>query len=245
MKVALIFRGLLRCFEHSYPFWKAEIMDKYDTDVYFDIHSEVGFYSGKGYQQSPSDEFVKIADNDRGFHDSGELVDANKITSLYHPKILRIDDAKMYDDEYRTLATFYPKAYTRPKNTLMQFRKVRDSYQLMEGTGKSYDMVINTRPDIVLENPFPLLNPNIVYTLPSRNKLNRGTGDSLFISNMENVHIFRDIHDNIPNIYQEVGVSCPHEYVAYSIKKFNPFWSELGIGAHIMHSPKGPYQEPE
>lgn len=245
MKIALAFRGLLRCFEKAYPIWKSEILDKYDTDVYFDIWSEVGYYSGKGYLQSPSDTFVKISEGDRGFHDSGEKVNASRIMELYNPTVLHIEDFKLADEKFNVLAKDYPNAFTRPKNTLIQFKKVQQVYQHVRNSGIHYDIVINVRPDLILQNPLPKLNPHILYTMPSRNKNNRGTGDSLFISNMHDMAIFERISDMIPEYYKRLGYSCPHEYTQLAIQDSGLAWSELPVGAHVMHSPKGPYQEPE
>ena len=91
MKVALVFTGLLRRFEDTYPAWKSYVLDRYDTHVYFDIWDEVGYYTGvKAYLQKPEDEFVKIAEGDRRFYASQEAIDGKRIIELYHPLALNV-----------------------------------------------------------------------------------------------------------------------------------------------------------
>lgn len=245
MKVALVLTGLLRCYDRAYPSFKRHFLDKYDCDVHLSIWDEVGYYSGKSYQQSPSDQFVKLAEGDRGFHDSGELIDANAIMELYRPMTLDIQRFNYFEPLFDDSAKRFVNAYTRPKNSLAQAYKASRGVSLA-GIVK-YDMVIRARPDLVLDvdNLNFDFDPSVVYTLPSRNKMGTGTGDSLIIGSYKMVDsILLHQDHNIYGIYEKVGVSCPHIYIQESIYAHDVAHVELNIPAHIEHSPAGLYTDP-
>jgi hypothetical protein len=245
MKVALVFTGLLRGFESAYPAFKQYVLDRYDTDVYFDIWSEVGWYSGKGYIPTNSP-FIKTQDGERGFHTSGERVNANRIMEVYNPVSLRIDNYDLADAILEEGAKAYPNALTRPKNTLAQALKIwmaMDS--LVDGSDK-YDLVVRSRPDIVLEHDPGQFTPTEFLTLPSRNSRGEGTGDSIQIGSYKDICRYSELFDVIPELYEEIGYSCPHAYAERWIRKNRFNWREMPIGAHVSHSPSGiPYKEPE
>lgn len=253
MKVALIFTGLLRCFEQAYPAFKQYFLDRYDVDVYFDIWTEVGFYSGKNYLQGPTDVFVKLAEGDRGFHDSGELVNVNRIIELYNPVSIRIEDFNRFEPQADKIAATTPNGFTRSKNTISQAYKVFQGMQtvLAKSQSENYQMIVRARPDLVLEaDPGIFQYPtsdsprDVFYTLPSRNKYNKGTGDSLQIGSLYQMYKFSEMYHDIRNLYQTIGYSCPHEYVERYIRKLGFMWQEIRVGSHIAHSPNGLYKEP-
>lgn len=246
MKVALVLTGLLRCFEQAYPSFKKYVIDRYDTDVYLDIWSEVGYYSGKGYLPEQNG-FIQTAKNDRGFHNSGELVDANKLIRLYKPVSLIIDDYSQFEAMFDKRAGQFPKAFTRPKNTIAQAYKIYSgiSQCFVNRSNAQYDLVVRARPDLVLEQDPGLFALNKFYTLPSRNKEGKGTGDSLQIGTLSDMFQFSQMYRHLEELYNEVGYSCPHMFNENWIKHMGLDWKELRVGAHVAHSPKGLYQEPE
>jgi hypothetical protein len=245
MKVAIVFTGLLRNFEQAHPAFKQYFLDRYDCDVYFDIWSEVGYYTGKAYQQSPSDHFVKLAEGDRGFHESGEQVNVQRIMELYNPISLRIENFDSFEPIADEAAKLFPNAFTRPKNTICQAYKIMQGMRTVVGQASKYDLVVRARPDIVLEHDPGLFEPGVFYTLPSKNKHGQGTGDSIQIGHIRDMFGFSDMYLDLKNLYDEIGYSCPHKFVEHYIKKLRLNWKELHIGARVAHSPSGiPYAEP-
>jgi hypothetical protein len=246
LKVALVLTGLLRCFEQAYPSFKQVVLDRYDTDVYFDIWSEVGYYSGKGYLPEQNG-FISTVPGERGFHTSGELVDTHKIFELYDPLVLRIEDFNKFEPLAEERAKYFAHAFTRPKNTISQAYKIYKGMQLVQESGINYDLVVRARPDIVLESDPGDFTPYEFLTLPSKNKLGQGTGDSLQIGSMKDMMDFAKLYTGLSMelMYGRVGYSCPHVFTQEWIKNQGLPWKELYCGAHIAHSPRGLYQEPE
>lgn len=245
MKVALVLTGLSRVWEEAYPTLKQYFIDGYDTDVFINIWSERGYYSGKGYIQSPTDAFVKTTPDDKGFHTSGLLTDVNKIMEAYKPRIMRVEDFSPVEHFFDEYSKMFVNAYTRPKNTAAQAYMAWRGIQLMEEAGTHYDVVIRARPDIVLRgNPMPV-PMDTMTTLAMGNKNGQGTGDGIFISNHEQAVKFADMWKNLAYLYQKCGVSCPHLFAAEWITTNKMPWVQSHVGAYMTHSPKGPYQEPD
>jgi len=249
MKVALVFTGLLRCWEKAYPSISKQILERYNPDVFFNIWSEVGYYSGKAYQQSPNDQFVKLAENDRGFHADGKYVDISQLVSAYHPVSIQLDDfsrIEPYCDAYAKLAT---NAFTRPKNTYAMFLKIYEGViQATEWASRyanEYDLIIRMRPDLALNSELPELNPEKFYTIRHRNKHNQGTGDGFQAGNSSDMSYFANTVAHLPNMYGRIGVSCPHLFTAQTIIDEEFDWQELAMEFVTEHSPNGPYQEPD
>lgn len=242
MKVALVLTGLMRCWEQAYPVFKTLFMDRYDTDVYIHTWSEVGYYTGKGYLPEENG-FVKTVPGERGFHASGELIDANKIIQTYHPISITVDDFTRLEPAFETRAEHFKKAYTRPKNTIAQSYKALMGVQSLVSNG--YDIIIRARPDIVLENDPGQLHPYMFYTLPSKNKVGKGTGDSILIGPAPAVvSFYQTHHSHLEVFYDRLGVSCPHMFIEETLKPYSHVWQEMQCGAHVAHSPNGIYQEP-
>ena len=266
MKVALVLTGLSRCWEQAHESFKQNFLDRFECDVFIDIWSEKGYYSGvKGYLPEVNG-YVQTVPGEKGFFDSGELVDANALMQAYKPKVLHIEDFSSFEPVVEKRKDYFKNAYTRPKNTLSQAYKVWNSMKIlseyMHHCGKmaseEYQLVVRARPDIVLEHMIPMewMIPSNFLTLPSKNKIGKGTGDSIQISSNLNIFSFAQMYMKMESLYDTLGVSCPHMFVEQQIKNiierrkeereyFPLNWMEMvGVGAHVAHSPKGAYQEP-
>jgi hypothetical protein len=247
MKVALVLTGLMRRWDLAYPWIKHCILDRYDTDVFIATWSEAGMYSGKGYLHGPQDHFIKTASDDKGYHDSGELIDASWILNTYKPKSFYIRDfASTFERVADVKAKRFVNAFTRPKNTITQAYLISEGMSLIWDTGGKYDLIVRARPDIVLEHDLEELTPNEFLTLPSKNKMGRGTGDSLQIGSVYHVTTYAQMYFHLNELYDKLGYSCPHEFAELWIKENKLPWRELQAGAHIAHSQSGtPYEEPK
>jgi hypothetical protein len=242
MKVALVLTGLMRCWEKALPVFKQLVIDRYDADVYIHTWSEVGYYTGKGYLPQENG-FVKTVEGERGFHASGELIDANAIMQAYNPVAFAIEDFTKFDARFTAEAERFPNGLTRPKNTLCQAYKAYMGASLLPLN--TYDIVVRARPDIVLEHDTGTFLYDTFLTLPSRNSRNQGTGDSIQIGSQADIETYCQMYQHIDELYDELGYSCPHDYAALWIRKHGFNWQEMPVGAHVAHSPRGIYQEPE
>jgi hypothetical protein len=244
MKTALVFTGLLRCWDLAYPSIEREILDKYEPDVFFDIWSEVGYYTGKAYQQAPTDQFVKLAEGDRGFYDAGPLVNSAELIDVYDPKVIRIEDFRRFESKADEFAAYAKNAFTRPKNTYSMFYKIARGMETLQTFGE-YDLVIRMRPDLILNSALPDLDPKTFYTIRHGNRYGQGTGDGFQAGSPYNVGRFANYGFlNLREMYRRIGVSCPHLFTQQTISDYNLPWTELSVEFVTMHSPNGSYQEP-
>lgn len=248
MKLALCLTGLVRCWEEAYPSIKENILDKYDTDVFFAVWSELGYYSGKGYLPEKNG-YIVTKENEKGFHDSGELLNTEPLFDLYKPKIVHVEDFKHFEPIAEKRKEYFTKAWTRPKNTIsqgyMMYRGVQQILMYNEVHDVDYDIVFRSRPDIKFEEPLPPLTRDIFYTLAAKNKVGQGTGDWFQIGSLLQVNAFTHyFYNNLEHMYDIQQVSCPHLFVQNSILALKLPWKELLFKVQMTHSPNGPYQEP-
>jgi hypothetical protein len=247
-KCALILRGLCRDWEKAYPSFAQNFLDRYDTDVFIDVWSDIGFYTGvNAYRQETTEGYVDVNPQDKGYHADGKLVNINKLWEWYKPKTMYIEDFLSQEGRFDERKKYFVKAYTRPKNTIAQFYKIASGMRHMEeyaaNNNIQYDFVVSARPDLILQEELPMLEKNVFYTILSRNKKNGGTGDSIQIGSFLDMLAFATIYYDLENIYDTLGYSCPHSFTEYAAKQFN--WKELATKATIVHSPSGkPYAEP-
>lgn len=251
MNVALILTGLARNWEMAFPSFKNYVLDRYETNVYIDIWSETGFYSGINYLPETKEGYIQVKEGDKGFHTSGEIVDVKKMIEMYNPISIRIDRFDVFEPMIEERAKPLINAYTRPKNTVAQAYKAGRGVELFLDYNKlkDVDLIVRARPDIVLEQDPGYWSRDYFYTLPSRNKRNQGTGDSIQIGSSYNIVKFTNYQfSNLEKMYNEIGYSCPHIFAEKTIIDCGLYdiWKEMRIGARVVHSLSGiPYDEPK
>jgi hypothetical protein len=108
-------------------------------------------------------------------------------------------------------------------------------------TGKTYDMVIRMRPDMVMKEPMPDLDPNNFYTLAHRNHVGHGTGDMFQIGNPAMVTAFSKIGMHMEAIYSATQLLCPHVFSVAYIQALKLPWQEFHVNKIIQHTPNGQY----
>jgi hypothetical protein len=250
MKLALVLTGLSRMWWEAYPKLKENFITNYDTDVFINIWTEKGYYSGKGYGPIDSGGYVSVIKDSKGFHNSGELTDFNDMIETYKPVSVRIDDFSRYEAMIENKVVNFTKAYTNAKNTAAQawmaYRglELMNNYTLVTNSPK-YDLVIRARPDMVLREVITPLPLDTMITFPYTNKMNKGTGDGMQIGNHDQSMIFGEMWNNLELIYNICGVSCPHMFAEQWILYNKLPWKQMYAGAYYAHSPKGAYQEPD
>jgi hypothetical protein len=244
MKAALILTGLMRVWEDAYPKIKEYILDRYETDVYLDIWSEVGLYTGVKDYLPEENGFVKLRPEDRGFHASGELVDLNHVHRTYNPVSMRVENFETFKETSDWFADNFVKAYTRPRNTASMFYKIYQGFQLI--SQRHYDLVIRMRPDLIFNSDIGILSPENFYTIRHRNKYDQGTGDGFQASNMEQMEVFCNAFYSLPSYYNAIGVSCPHLFTLKRIFDIpSVHWIETQVAFECKHARGPSYSEPE
>lgn len=249
MKLALCLTGLMRCWKDSFPSIKENILDKYETDVFISTWSEVGYYTGKGYLPEVGG-FVVTKQGEKGFYESGELINSAEIFDLYRPKILHVENFTDFEPIAEQRKEYFKNAWTRPKNTIsqayMMYRGVQQIQMYQQISDTTYDIVFRTRPDITFKAPLQPLEKNVFYTLAAKNKNGGGTGDWFQIGSQEQIENFTTFfYSKLETMYDVQGVSCPHLYVQNTIQSLALPWKELHTKIVMNHSPTGEYQEPD
>ncbi len=145
MKIAVLLFGHLRTFEYCAPYLKANLLDKYDCDVFMHTWDEL-------------DSHTKSWDNK---HDiEGVLTDYHKqlINDFYHPKAIKIEHQKLkseiiikskVDNKSGSL-----NGMRYMFHSMNEVNNLRKKYETETGT--KYDIVIVTRPDVALFNPLEI-----------------------------------------------------------------------------------------
>lgn len=250
MKIALCLSGLSRLWEvpHQQSF-KPFFLDRHDCDVFIHTWSSRGWYSGKQYLPDTQEGFARTTEKDTGFKPDSELLNLDDMLKAYKPVSFRVEDFARYETFFDEKAQKTPNGYTRPKNTIIQAWNAMRVLELVKDYKRyanvEYDLVVRARPDILLENDPGTPDPHYLWTLPSRNKKNQGTGDSIQISNWPNALKFAAYYHSIEYLYHQCGqISCPHHYATKWIELNQIPWQELRIGAQVKHSVSGvPYAE--
>lgn len=232
MNVAVVLTGHMRCWQQVYPNFKQRIVDKYNPDIfidtwrdeaYWDPHSEAGIVQG-----APD-------------------IDQDKIIETYEGlRVFRAENYEDYKDGFEKRAEYFKNFYHVPKNQISMMFKLGRGVSLMEDymfkTGKTYDLVIRMRPDLVFNEELPDFDPMKFYTLGYRNHKGQGTSDMIQVGNFFTVGLFSKILHHLPNLYKETGLLCPHVISEHFIKRLGFPWQEFMINKTIMHTPLGEYK---
>ena len=257
MRVAVVYTGLMRCFEQAYAEQKRFMFNVPSTynfpvtyDFYFHTWSERGFYTGKGYLPEENG-FVRLKAEDRGFHPGGDPITPELIRSVYKNENIVDIMIEEFDDMqpiFDARKENFPNAFTRPKNTIAMFYKIQKGMERFgEVRSVDYDMVMRMRPDILPQGPIWTsgYNPNAMLVYPGGNKLGKGVGDGVNISSQENIYRFSSAYSNLEDLYSVTGISCPHLYTEIMANSLQLPLEFIRSPSTIAHSPHGAYQEPE
>lgn len=234
MNVAVILTGHMRCWKQVYPNFKEHIIDKYNPDIFIDTWEDEAYW----------DPHSKA-----GVVENAPLVDFDELVQTYKPIYFRKENFKTYEANFEQRAAQFPNFYHVPKNQISMLFKLGRGVGLMEEylfqTGKTYDLVIRMRPDLMFNEPLPDFDPNKFYTLGYRNHMGEGTSDMIQVGNFFTISLFGKILHHLPYLYQETGLLCPHVISEQYIRRLGLPWEEFMINKTIMHTPLGEYKPKE
>ena len=234
MNVAVILTGHMRCWEQVFPNFKERIIDRYNPDIF--IHT----WEDEAYWDPHSK---------AGITENGPTIDYEKIIETYKPVDFVMENLDDFKEGFEERAAYYTNHYHVPKNIISMLYKLGQGVMMMEDhmfrTGKTYDLVIRVRPDLVFNEPLPEFNPNKFYTLGYRNHMGQGTSDMIQVGNFFTMSIFSKILHHLPSLYHETGLLCPHVVSEHFIKRLGLPWEEFMINKTIMHTPLGEYKAKE
>jgi hypothetical protein len=221
----------MRCWDKVYPNFKARILDKYNPDVFIETWDDEAYWDPH---------------SEKGILDNAPKVDFNKLIETYKPILLRREPFSAYEGNFIERAKSYTNFYHVPKNQISMWFKVGKGMTMVEDhmftTGKTYDLIIRMRPDLVLNEDLPEFDPNIFYTLGYKNHMGQGTSDMFQVGNYFTMSLFSKLLLHLPTLYKETGLLCPHVISEHYIKRLGIPWKEFMINKTIMHTPNGEYK---
>jgi len=234
MKVAIVLTGHMRCWKQVYPNFKQRLVDRYDPDIFIETWEDEAYWD-------PHSQHGIVKDAPR--------VNFDDLRNTYRPIAMRFDSYEKYQTSFEERAKQYSNFYHVPKNIISMLFKLGRGILMLEDymflTGKTYDLVIRMRPDLVFNEPLPEFDPNKFYTLGYRNHMGQGTSDMIQVGNFFTISLFSKLLHHLPQIYRETGLLCPHVVSEHFIRRLGFPWEEFMIDKTIMHTPLGEYKRKE
>lgn len=231
MNVALLLTGHMRCWKQVFPNTKQRILDKYKPDVF------INTWDSEAYWDPHSQ---------KGITDSGPKINFDELHDTYRPISLTIEKYEDLENNFSERAKRYGNFYHVPKNQISMWYKVGRGMTRVEDfmllTGKTYDLIIRMRPDLMFNEELPEFDPNKFYTLGFRNHMGQGTSDMIQVGNSFSMSIFCKLLYHLDNLYKETGLLCPHVISQHFIQRLGLPWQEFMVNKTIMHTPLGEYK---
>lgn len=210
MRIALLFSGHLRSFELTYETFRRTILENNEVDVFCTTWETVGWWTGDftGAHINPDMNFV----------------DVSKFKDHYNPVVF---DIQNYFSHYRfpiekmaeTYADILHDKRIRLINPLSMYYKMQRVINLFEDylklTSKEYDVVIRTRPDIILDGFAVEVDPDpeLVIIDGSKGVEARGAGDMLQMGTTQNILKFNRLFDDYEETMRACTLYDPHLYI--------------------------------
>lgn len=234
MKVAIVLTGHMRCWKQVYPNFKQRLVERYDPDIFIETWEDEAYWD-------PHSQHGIVKDAPR--------VNFDDLRNTYRPIAMRFDSYEKYQTSFEERSKQYSNFYHVPKNIISMLFKLGRGILMLEDymflTGKTYDLVIRMRPDLVFNEPLPEFDPNKFYTLGYRNHMGQGTSDMIQVGNFFTISLFSKLLHHLPQIYRETGLLCPHVVSEHFIRRLGFPWEEFMIDKTIMHTPLGEYKRKE
>lgn len=234
MNVAIVLTGHMRCWQQVYPNFRQRIVDRYNPDIFIETWNDEAYWDPH---------------SQHGIVKNAPQVDFEKLKETYQPVAVRTESYEKYEKNFEERAKQYSNFYHVPKNIISMLFKLGRGILMLEDymflTGKTYDLVIRVRPDLVFNEDLPDFDPRKFYTLGYRNHMGQGTSDMIQVGNFFTISIFSKLLHHLPQIYSETGLLCPHVVSEHFIKRLGLPWQEFMIHKTIMHTPLGEYKPKE
>lgn len=242
MKTALVLTGHMRTWEKASDSLLKNFIDKYDPDVF------ISTWTNKGYWVSPDHD-----PRGKGINENSPMLNSNDLDAIedfFLPVELKLDSFETsFEFKFKDRAEKYLPfcQEIRPINIISQFYKIYSGLSMVENyvakTGKEYDLVIRTRPDIIWSDFSVDFSPQSFYTNYHRNHTGQGTGDMLQVSGFKQMMAFKKLIFHLDELTAYNNRFCPHMFVDTYLKNFIGIdYIELNIPKVVMHTPEGQYK---
>jgi len=206
MKVALILSGHMRGYKHTFNDFNKHLLSKYDVDTYISTWDIYGWWSASS-----------------NLDKSLDMIDIDEVRNYYNPIALNVETYHNFDERFSNEAKtpLYHNALKnqeiRIQNTLSMYYKIQDSIKLFKNTNKDYDIVIRTRPDLVMDRDYVSISQSVKID-GGYGFGGRGIGDLFYMGMPIQIEALSDVYDSIPNIIKETQYFCPHVILEQHLK---------------------------
>lgn len=222
MKVALVLTGHMRCWKQTFPYFKENIVDKYNADVYIDTWDTEGWWQWGDFYKNSS------------------KVDINELKKYYNPLHVRVEKYPFFDDVFLERSKQFTNCIGWPKNTISMMYKWHGGISMLN---KRYDLVIRTRSDLQFVHPLPEFDPSVFYT-PEHPGLNQGGfGDMMHVGNQRDITSFSNIYNELELVYKNTTVFCPHLLTEKYIRMLSLNHVEFKADYILHNTPWGRHQD--
>lgn len=232
MKVALVLTGHMRCWQTVLPHFRRQFVDVFSPDIFIHTWSDEGWWTAKDAS---------------GVHSAAPPVDEAAVRSAYQPKDIVIERYADLEPIFIAREETIADRKHRPRNIISMFYKIHAGMALLEHhmakTGATYDLVIRTRADLILQAPLPTFNPAKFYTTKDTCGFhgNGGTGDVIHVGHPDTMFAFSKIALDLPGLAERTGGFCPHVMTERYIREIGLPWESFNIRKTLQNTPKGQY----
>lgn len=249
MRTALVLTGHMRCWEKVFGNTKEMILDRYDPDVY------IATWDNEGYWTSPEND-----PDGHGIVKSSPKVEFNKVFEAYNPVAMQVFNQEIVSPSFDAYSERMQKlsVQIRAKNIVSQFWMIDKGFSMVPKN--NYDAVIRMRPDLILPNGLPEMDPKNFNFIAHTNHEGRGVGDMFQFSNYWSMEVFNQALKDFEGYALLLNRFCPHmimEKIGERIEALNSSIAiregidQVTIGRTIVHpvekilqhTPHGQYRD--
>jgi len=174
MKVCLLLSGQMRNADEVFPSFKSNLLDRYNTDIFISTWNSYNIQQSINLFNPIS---VDIENYEAGFQSKW-----NELTSHYQYKLeTNANLVSMISMWYKTL----------------QVNQLKKKYENLMGF--KYDLIIKTRPDIILEEPIHLVQSDN-FAIPFGWDWSNGINDLMAWGNQSNMETYCELFYMFTNL---------------------------------------------
>jgi hypothetical protein len=235
MKIALILTGHLRTFESNIPYFRECIINKGDTDIYFDLWDTYGYWS---------------EDMVDGFNKQTNKIDPEKLKDRLREslKYINIDVWDEHKKELQKRSALFertkvvynnsPAGASRPLNLISLWYKRWKGVNVMNESGIKYDKVILTRPDIRINSSVDMHNGNVELANTYSDN-SRGYADIFFNGSQQQITDIADVYNHMEETLDLNLEFCGHSLIKYWLSKKQIPFDIKPYNIQLLNTPEG------
>ena len=245
MRVALLMSGHARTYNRTYWGWYDHLLSEFETDVYFSLWDTLG----------PRDMLPDGRDHQAGVI-QGDLLDVEDLRDIWKPKHIHIERYDNMHEAFLSRAKMWYevrdknglRTIDRPLANFSMYYKWNMCFHMMEETAEAegihYDMVIRSRPDILLSGPITptaFLDPRFVYVPKAGSWGGDEISDYMTIGTFDQMKKYCDLYNQLDAIFNWAVTDgdftkalYPHRLFHFHILRNDMQYQQVDIPCEII-----------